>query len=269
MRADLEKIVWAAECRADIRSWKFVLLNLCHHANAEGKAFPSVATVARECGYSAKAVISSLEGLQGLGIITRTGGCGQKKRVGVYDVGGILTGVHKLGNGEVSSPLKPPNGEVGSPLKPPNSEVSSKKPAPNSELTSANSEVSSHRSILGNKELVSKLVSAGANSELTSPLVHKSGAVAPPARDYGSLVRTVGWKPATDEDRRAVAKHCFELGADKDQATKFIRFNAIRRWTCCEYGTVNDAAKEWVEKWREDSPEEFFAEAKRRKRRTA
>ena len=154
---------------------------------------------------------------------------------------------------------------MSSPLKPPNGEVSSKKPAPNSELSSANSELSSHRSILGNKELVSKLVSAGANSELTSPLVHKSGAVAPSARDYGSLVKLPGWKPTTDEDRRAVAAHCFALGANKEQATKFIRFNAIRRWTCCDYGTVNDAAKEWIAKWREDAPEEFFAEKKRRR----
>lgn len=245
-----------------------MLLNLCHHANAEGEAFPSVATVAKETGYSPKAVITALEGLRSLGIVTRAGRCGQRNRVGVYSVCGVLTSVHNLANGEVTTPLKPPNGEV-----------SSAEGAPNGELTSANGEVNSHRSILGNKKSVSKLVSEGANGEVTSTFVHNSGGgptFAPSARnegtpaassdeEYAAKVRTPGWKPKTDLDRRYCAALCFTLGANRDQAQRFVRFNAIRRWTCCEYGTVNDAAKQWVEKWQEDEPEAYWAERKRRK----
>ena len=85
------------------------------------------------------------------------------------------------------------------------------------------------------------------------------------APDYFRLLRTVGWKPRLDEDRRACASRCFEIGADLEQAKAFVRFNAIRRWTCCDYGTVNDAAKAWVAKWKDDEPEAYWAERNRRK----
>ena len=283
MRADLEKIVWAATCHPRIRSWKFTLLNLCHHANPNAEAYPSVATVARETGYSAKAVIDALAGLEGLGIIRRTGGCGARKRVGVYSLAGIFTSVHNLANGEVSSCLQNPN-----------SEVSSVEKGFNGEVSSPNSELSSHRSIIGNKKLVSKLVSSGGNSEVTSPFVDNGGKagqnhpaevslpphgpeprqVAPSARndagaEYVKLMKTPGWKPRTDAERRWAMAHCYALGASRGEAEKFIRYNAIRKWTNCEYATVNDLAKEWVDNWRESLPEEFYAERKRRQRADA
>lgn len=63
--------------------------------------------------------------------------------------------------------------------------------------------------------------------------------------------------------------HCYTLGASRSEAEKFIRFNAVRRWTCCDYGTVNDAAKEWIAKWQSDYPDDYWAERNRRRKADA
>ena len=288
MRADLEKIVWAATCHPKIRSWKFTLLNLCHHANTAGEAYPSIAKIAQETGYSQKAVIDAVAGLESLGIIRKSGSCGMRKRVSVYLLTGLSTNVHKLANGEMSSCLQNPN-----------SEVSSVENGFNGEVSSPNSEVSSCRNIIGIKK-VSKLVCAGANSEVTSPFVDKSQKagqnnsaegslpphgsgprqIAPSARndgtpsasdepDYPKLVRTPGWKPSTIPEREYCMYHCYTLGASRSEAEEFVRFNAIRRWTCCDYGTVNDAAKAWVKKWQSDYPDDYWAERNRRRKADA
>ena len=273
MRTDLEKIVWAAECHPKVRSWKIVLLNLCHHANPEGAAYPSTGVIAKETGYSRKAVSDALDGLERLEIIRKTGGCGYHNKVTIYSLTGILTAVHNLANCEVTTQLRNLN-----------CEVSSKKSPLNCEVTSPNCEVSSHRSILGRKE-VSKLVCTAANCEVTTQFVHnaqKGGekgepSVAPPARKegtpaasggegYAQKVRTPGWIPMTDEDRRFCMQHCYEGGASREQAERFIRYNAVRRWTCCSRGgTVNDAVKEWIARWKDESPEEYWAERNRRR----
>lgn len=273
MRADLEQIVWTAACHPKIRSWKIVLLNLCYHANAAGETYPSATKVAQETGYSLKAVVEAIAGLERLGIVEKKGACGMRNRVSVYSLSGLSTNVHKLANGEVSSCLQDFN-----------SELSSKKSGFNSELSSPNSELSSSRNILGNNK-VSKLVSSGANSELTSTFVDKSknepkkrqDEVAPSALydgasstsgkpDYKTLVKSIKWKPATQQDRMYCMYHCYTLGADRNQAETFIRYNAIRKWDCCEFGTVNDAAKQWVAKWRKTNPREFWAERARRRK---
>ena len=279
MNAELTKRVWAAKCHPKIRSWKFVLLNLCYHANAYGEAFPGISTIADESGYTKRAVIDALAGLEAMGIIRQKGHCGQRKRVTVYDISRLSTSVDNLAKGEVSSPLELFNGEV-----------SSKKGPFNGEVSSSNGEVSSPRSILGSKE-VSKLVSIGGNGEVSSPFVDNSekagqnppaegsppphgsepGKDAPSARNDGGkadrkrLMKTVGWKPKTDLDRQHCMYLCYMLGADHDEATRFVRFNAIRHWTCCEYGTVHDAAKQWVEAWRERDPQGWLAELERRR----
>ena len=281
MRADLEKIVWAAECHPKIRSWKFTLLNLCHHANTDGDSFPSVGKIAKETGYSTKAVSDALAGLESMEIIRQNGRCGTRRRVTVYNITGIFKNVHNLANSEMSSCLQLPNGEL-----------ISKNPPPNAELASPNGEVSLDRNILGRKKEVSKLVCVAANSEVSSPFVDKAektsgmptsggaspqrGAIAPSARNDGAvepteeelkqLVKTPGWKPKGEQARRYCMAHCYMLGASRNEAERFVRYNAIRKWTCCDYGTVNDAAKEWVAKWREDYPDDFFAERERRKR---
>ena len=287
MHANFEKAVWTAPCHPKIRCWKFVLLNLCYHANAEGEAFPGITTIARETGYSAKAVGDALVGLEQMGIIKLKGRCGQRQRVSVYDITGVSTNVDKLANAEVSSALTGFNTELSSF----NTELSSKKEAVNTELSSPNTELSSGRSILGNNKLVSKLVSSGGNAEVSSAFVDNSKKPVrnPPAEgsplphgprprqdgsekgavDYRDLVRTPGWKPTTKEARRFCMAHCYALGASREEAEEFIRFNAIRKWTCCECGTVNDAAKSWVAKWREDYPDSFAAECERRRRDAA
>lgn len=288
MHANFEKAVWTAQCHPKIRCWKFVLLNLCYHANAEGEAFPGITTIARETGYSAKAVGDALVGLEQMGIIKLKGRCGQRQRVSVYDITGVSTNVDKLANAEVSSALTGFNTELSSF----NTELSSKKEAVNTELSSPNTELSSGRSILGSNKLVSKLVSSGGNAEVSSAFVDNSKKPVrnPPAEgspsphgsrprqvgndggadpDYKVLVKTPGWKPKTDEARRYCMLHCYTLGASRAEAEEFIRFNAIRKWTCCKYGTVNDAAKSWVAKWREDYPDSFAAERERRKREAA
>ena len=265
MHASFEKAVWTASCHPKIRCWKFVLLNLCYHANAEGEAFPGISTIASETGYTARAIKDALAGLETLGIIKLKGRCGQQNRVSVYDITGVSTNVDNLVNGEVSS----------------------KKGAFNGEVSSINGEVSSSRSILGSKKLVSKLVSSAANGEVSSPFVDNSRKPVrnPPAEgsplphgpqpgqngneggakpDYRALVRTPGWKPKTNEARRYCMLHCYNLGASRAEAEEFIRHNAIRKWTCCEYGTVNDAAKSWVAKWREKEPDAFDCERERR-----
>ena len=288
MHANFEKAVWTAPCHPKIRCWKFVLLNLCYHANAEGEAFPGITTIARETGYSAKAVGDALVGLEQMGIIKLKGRCGQRQRVSVYDITGVSTNVDKLANAEVSSALTGFNTELSSF----NTELSSKKGTVNTELSSPNTELSSGRSILGNNKLVSKLVSSGANAEVSSAFVDNSkkpvrnhsaeGSPTPhgpqPRQngneggakpDYRALVRTPGWKPKTDEARRYCMLHCYNLGASRAEAEEFIRHNAIRKWTCCEYGTVNDAAKSWVAKWRKDYPDSFAAERERRQAKLA
>ena len=283
MHASFEKAVWTASCHPKIRCWKFVLLNLCYHANAEGEAFPGISTIASETGYTTRAIKDALAGLEALGIIKLKGRCGQQNRVSVYDITGVSTNVDNLVNGEVSSKKGGFNTELSSF----NTELSSKKEAVNTELSSPNTELSSGRSILGNNKLVSKLVSSAANGEVSSPFVdnsrkpvrnHSAEGSPPPhgpqpgqngneggaKPDYGALVRTPGWKPKTNEARRYCMLHCYNLGASRSEAEEFIRFNAIRKWTCCECGTVNDAAKSWVAKWREDYPDSFAAERERR-----
>ena len=59
-------------------------------------------------------------------------------------------------------------------------------------------------------------------------------------------MHTPGWRPETGDERLAVVEHCQTLGMSRDEAEKFVRYNAIRRWKCCELGSVADAAKEWI-----------------------
>ncbi|MBP5791615.1 MAG: helix-turn-helix domain-containing protein [Kiritimatiellae bacterium] len=291
MRQDFEQRVWAVKARASIRSWKYVLLNLCYHANAAGEAFPSVATIVRETGYSGKAVIEALAGLERLGIIRQSGRIGETMRVVKYTLQDLLTNVDKLGNSELSSALNSELSSRNSELSSRNSELSSKKGAGNSELSSG-------RNIYIVSKLVSKSVSRKANTELTSlfvdnsgkkgrganekPLAHnapassrilpspeataregKEGAVGGSGIQKGKVrtdtpewksalekMKTVGWKPKTDMERRYACALCKILGASQEEAERFVRYNATKHWHVCDFGTVNDAAKEWNAAWK-------------------
>ena len=284
MRADLEKIVWAAPCDPKRRSWKFVLLNLCHHANATAEAFPSVAKIIEETGYSNKAVSDALTGLEALGLISRTGSCGARNRVTVYSLAELSTHVDNLANNEVRSRLKKFNGEL-----------TSKKEAVNGELTSPNGELSSHRSILGRKS-VGKLVCTAANGELTSRYVDNSGKagqnhsaegspftrqnkvteIGYDAGGYLRLCGEYGFKPndrdlipnkaAMKEARRAVVACAMREGASLDQAKRFLRWNAGKKWKGIDNAvSVKDLAKLWVDQWKAKSFEEWAEEQHRRR----
>ena len=290
MHANFEKAVWTAQCHPKIRCWKFVLLNLCYHANAEGEAFPGITTIARETGYTERAVKDALAGLEALGIIKLKGRCGQQNRVSMYDITGVSTNVDNLINGEVSSKKRPFNGEV----------------------SSVNGEVSSSRSILGSNKLVSKLVSSAANGEVSSPFVDNSKKPVrnPPAEgspsphgpwprqngskegrvprkveasdlfpqaakpDYLKLCAKLGWKPndpaqTPPEDaelaRRAVVTCAYREGLSMEEAKKFLQYNAKMKWNAIDQANcVKDLAKAFLEAWKRRDRDAFWEELDRR-----
>ena len=305
MRADIEQLVWQAKCAANIRSWKFVLLNLCSHANLEGNAFPGVTTIVRETGYSGKAVIDALTGLEALGIIKKSGKCGERKRVDIYNILGVFQHVDKLaGNVDKSS-----NSEVSSCLQldppPANSELSSF----NGELSSGfNGELSSGRINLykHNKKLVSKLVSMPPNSEVSSPLVDNSRETTPggaketsgrpsphgatrrmeagrnniaqaaakfdwkehPYLEWRRLLMTDGFKPTTREGRVAAECFCWEMGASIIEAGRFGDYNASRKWGAISAQlNVRDLIRGWIRKWKKTDPDGYFDEQQARRQK--
>lgn len=70
------------------------------------------------------------------------------------------------------------------------------------------------------------------------------------APDYARLLRTPGWKPANGRDRKAAEDLCFELGATREAAADFGRYNAMRNWAAINgTSTVNDLARTWVERF--------------------
>lgn len=59
-------------------------------------------------------------------------------------------------------------------------------------------------------------------------------------------IATPGWKPESAMEGVKVIEHCIMLGMSRKEAEKFVRFNARRKWACCESGSVDQAAKEWI-----------------------
>lgn len=138
--------------------------------------------------------------------------------------------------------------------------------------------------------LVSKLVCMPGKSAKLAPYVHNSdgeGANLPPSAgnygacreegaaatdpDYSKLIRTVGWKPKTRVDREGVAKMAYKLGASLEQAREFCRYNSIRRWSGVnETSCVDDLARAWIARWRDElGPSEWSAEQRRRRAKAA
>lgn len=71
------------------------------------------------------------------------------------------------------------------------------------------------------------------------------------APDYARLLRTPGWKPANGFDRKAAEDLCFDLGATRESAADFGRYNAMRNWAGINgTSTVNDLARTWVERFK-------------------
>ena len=77
MRADLLTILEPIAVDPARKSWKDVLRNLVYHANLQGLAWPSVATIRAETGYkSDRAIVDALAGLEEAQIIRRIPGEG-------------------------------------------------------------------------------------------------------------------------------------------------------------------------------------------------
>ena len=71
------------------------------------------------------------------------------------------------------------------------------------------------------------------------------------APDYARLLRTPGWRPANGRDRKAAEDLCFDLGATREAAADFGRYNAMRNWAAINgTSTVNDLARTWVERFK-------------------
>ena len=83
--------------------------------------------------------------------------------------------------------------------------------------------------------------------------------------EYLKLMREPGWKPQTRADRLACNMRCYAFGASREQASKFISYNAVHRWAACDMASINDLAHMWVASWRRESPDEWRAEQARRR----
>ena len=314
MRTDMWNVLEPIHVDPARKSWKDVLRNLVFHANLEGCAWPSVATIRAETGYkSNKAIIDALAGLKAAGIITpmqgspTKGGRGHPTR---WSINNLSNGVHKLTtNAGMAERDTQSNGEVTSHIEG-KGEVTSTK----GEVTSVKGEVTSHEIIRIRKE-VSGLVSTGPNSEVTSSNVDNSPKagknasaegsppphgsrprqVAPSARnegraprqmdiqdlfpeikpDYLALCSKLGWRPNdpkqtppedTELARRAIVACAYREGLSPDEAKKFLRYNAKRKWSSIDQANcVKDLAKEFCEAWRRRDNDAYWEEVKRRR----
>ena len=174
MRADYWSVLEPVAVDPARKSWKDVLRNLVFHANLEGVAWPSVATIRAETGYkSAKAVIDALAGLRSLGLIrpaddapTRSG----RGRVGRWMISSELSTLVDNLEKRPDIPERDTvrKGEVTSPL-PKKVNLLPKK----GEVTSKKGEVTSHR-IYKEENKVSESVSMPRKGEPTSPFVNNS-----------------------------------------------------------------------------------------------
>ena len=86
------------------------------------------------------------------------------------------------------------------------------------------------------------------------------------APDYARLLRTPGWRPANGRDRKAAEDLCFDLGATREAAADFGRYNAMRNWAAINgTSTVNDLARTWVERFKLDNRAAWEYERERRR----
>lgn len=174
MRADYWSILEPIIVDPARKSWKDVLRNLIFHANIEGCAWPSIATIRAETGYkSAKAIIDALAGLRSLGLIFQEEA--ENKKTGRGHVTkwmlspALSTLVDKLEKQpNISERDTERNGEVSSRLSKKVKSLPIK-----GEATSQKGEVTSH-GIYKEENKVSKSVSTRQKGEVTSHPVNNS-----------------------------------------------------------------------------------------------
>lgn len=235
----------------------------CHTPDETLECFPSIAALEEETALSRSGVFRALAELEETGLVVRRSG------QGLCSVNSYTLAVHNSGEECQSETLKSVN------------------------LTPIECQAETRKRKEKHNLLVSKLVSMPGKSVRLRHYVHNSaeeGANLPPSAgnygacqeegaaagvavepEYDKLVRTVGWKPKTRMDREGVAKIAYRLGASVEQAREFCRYNSIRRWSGVnETSCVDDLARAWIARWRDElGPSEWSAEQRRRRVKAA
>ena len=243
----------------------------CHAPDETLKCFPSIAALEEETALSRSGVFRALAELEEAGLVVRKSG---RNLCGVNEY--RLT-VHK--SGEEGEKAVHKSGEE--------CQVETLKSV---RLTPEECQLETRKRKKKHNLLVSKLVSMPGKSVRLKHYVHNSAeedANLPPSAgnygacreeeaaatdpDYSKLIRTVGWKPKTRVDREGVAKMAYKLGASLEQAREFCRYNSIRRWSGVnETSCVDDLARAWIARWRDElGPSEWSAEQRRRRAKAA
>lgn len=257
----------------------------CHAPDETLKCFPSIAALEEETALSRSGVFRALAELEEAGLVERKSGrnlCGVNEyRLTVHKSGEEgKKAVHKSGEECQVETLK--RGEE--------CQIETLKSV---RLTPIECQLETRKRKEKHNLLVSKLVSMPDKSVRLKHYVHNSaeeGANLPPSAgnygacqdegaagevanqpDYNKLVRTVGWKPKTRMDREGVAKWAYKLGASLEQAREFCRYNSIRRWSGVnETSCIDDLARAWISRWRDElGPSEWSAEQRRRRAKAA
>ena len=93
--------------------------------------------------------------------------------------------------------------------------------------------------------------------------------------DYLALCSKLGWRPNdpkqtppedTELARRAIVACAYREGLSPDEAKKFLRYNAKRKWSAIDQANcVKDLAKEFCEAWRRRDNDAYWEEVKRRR----
>ena len=65
--------------------------------------------------------------------------------------------------------------------------------------------------------------------------------------------------------KNEAAKICYSLGASKEEAFKFWRYNEAKGWPLLDTMTLLDIAKRWIDEWQRREPESYAYEVNRRR----
>lgn len=65
--------------------------------------------------------------------------------------------------------------------------------------------------------------------------------------------------------KNEAAKICYSLGASKEEAFKFWRYNEAKGWPLLDTMPLPDIAKRWIDEWQRREPESYAYEVNRRR----
>ena len=93
--------------------------------------------------------------------------------------------------------------------------------------------------------------------------------------DYVAMCAKLGWKPNDPEQtppedadlaRRSIVSCAYRVGLSPAQAKEFLRYNTVRRWKAIDQAScVKDLAKAFLDRWKDDDIEAYWAEVNRRR----